>query len=233
MKSVAIIPARGGSKRLPRKNIVNFLGHPILAYTIEAALGSKCFERVIVSTDDNEIAAIGKKAGAYVHQRGASLSTDSARVVDVCLDFLAGEEQAGRTYDALACLYATAPLRNAADVSAVFGLLDPGRCDFAMAVTDYGLAPHQAMRQAADGGLSPVWPDIVNARADEIGVLRVDNGSTYAVTVPAFRREKTFYGPNLRGYFMPRLRSVDIDTADDLTLALLCAKHFGLGPIPA
>ena len=107
--TLAVIPARGGSKRLPRKNIVDFFGKPIIAYTIEAALGSGCFSRVLVSTEDSEISDIAIQHGAEVADRPADLAGDSATVVDVCVDILNREAAAGKEYDVLCCLYPAAP----------------------------------------------------------------------------------------------------------------------------
>jgi pseudaminic acid cytidylyltransferase len=216
---VAIIPARGGSKRLPRKNLLPFLGRPIIVHTIEAALATRAFERVIVSTEDPEIAAISTKAGADIHKRDANLASDAARITDVCLVVLDSEEKAGRSHDLFACLYATAPLRNKEDILAVLAPVDSRETDFAMAVTTYAVAPHQALRVEPDGSLSAMWPDLIERRAAEVGPLLVDNGSTYAARVAAFREHRTFYGPRLRGHVMPRARSVDIDEQIDYELA--------------
>jgi pseudaminic acid cytidylyltransferase len=216
---LAIIPARGGSKRLPRKNILPFLGRPIIAHTIEAAAASGCFTRILVSTEDTEIADAARAAGAKVHQRDPSLATDAATLIDVCLHILASEERAGRTYDTFACLYATAPLRRADDVAAVVALADRVDTDFALAVTTYPLPPHQALRLEGDGALEPMWPELVNLRSDKIGRLVVDNGSTYAAKVAAFRTHRSFYGSRLAGHVMPRERSIDIDEQSDYDLA--------------
>jgi CMP-N-acetylneuraminic acid synthetase len=151
--AVAIIPARGGSKRLPRKNIVDFLGRPIIAYTIDAARDSGCFERIVVSTEDDEIVAIAERAGAMVDRRAPELATDGVGLVDVCLDFLDREAGVGRNWDVMACLYATAPLRNAKDIRATMALLEPGRCAFSMAVTSYERYPHQALKFCPGGYL--------------------------------------------------------------------------------
>jgi pseudaminic acid cytidylyltransferase len=218
-RRLAIIPARGGSKRLPRKNVLPFLGRPIIAHTIDAATSSGCFTRVLVSTEDAEIAEAARAAGADIHRRDPALATDSATLTEVCLDILASEDRAGRTYDTFACLYATAPLRRADDVAAVVALAERPDADFALAVTTYPLPPHQALRLGEDGGLTPMWPDLVNLRADTIGRLVVDNGSTYAVKVAAFREHRSFYGPRLAGHLMPRDRSVDIDEQADYDLA--------------
>jgi CMP-N-acetylneuraminic acid synthetase len=217
-KALAIIPARGGSKRLPRKNVINFGGRPIIAYTIKAALEAGIFERVLVSTEDAEIAETAGRFGAEISERPDSLAGDDVGVASVCLDLLDREAAAGRDYGVMCCLYATAPLRNAADIRAVAGLIGSD-CDFAMAVSEYENPPLQALRETPDGNLAPMWPEWVNVRSQDAPELLVDNGSTYAVSVEAFRREKSFYGPKLRGHVMPRERSVDIDTAADLDLA--------------
>jgi pseudaminic acid cytidylyltransferase len=222
-RALAVIPARGGSKRLPRKNIIDFRGRPIIAYSIEAALNSGLFKRVLVSTEDAQIADVARRFGAEIDERPDSLAGDHVRVVDVCLDLLEREEQAGKGYDLMCCLYATAPLRHAKDIAAVAGLIDSD-CHFAMAVTEYEYPPLQALRKAADGRLAPMWPEWIEVRSQDTPKLVVDNGSTYAVSVDVFRQEKRFYGPGLRGHLMPRNRSVDIDTKEDLVLA----EHFAL-----
>lgn len=216
---LAIIPARGGSKRLPRKNVLPFLGRPIIAHTIDAAIASGCFTRVLVSTEDAAIADAAQAAGADIHRRDPALATDSATLTEVCLDILDSEERAGRAYETFACLYATAPLRRADDIAAVIALAERSDADFALAVTSYPLPPHQALRITAGGALAPMWPDLVNLRADKIGQLVVDNGSTNAAKVSAFRTQRTFYGARLSGHVMPRERSVDIDEQADYDLA--------------
>lgn len=227
--TVALIPARGGSKRLPRKNIADFLGRPIIAYTIDAARESGCFSRVTVSTDDDEIADIAQRYGAEIARRRPELATDGATLVDVCLDFLDSEKAAGRDWRYLGCLYATAPLRNADDVRATMGLLEADRCSFTMAVTAYDHYAHQAVALGKDGALTPMWPELIERRGSDLPPLRAGNGSTYGVEVAAFRRHKAFYGPGLRGHDMPRERSIDIDTQTDLDFALFCAQRRGLG----
>jgi CMP-N-acetylneuraminic acid synthetase len=197
----------------------------MVAHTIEAAREAGLFDRVVVSTECAEIAAVARQYGVTVSDRPAALARDDARVVDVCLDLLECEAGEGRSYELLCCLYATAPLRGAEDIRATVRLVEPGRCDFAMAVTDYDLPPHQALRVTESGTLEPMWPDLIARRSQEIGRLLVDNGSTYVAAVGAFCQYRTFYGPGLRGHVMPRNRSVDIDVADDLEMALYFAER--------
>jgi CMP-N-acetylneuraminic acid synthetase len=238
MRRVALIPARGGSKRLPRKNILPFRGKPMIAYSIEAAVGSGLFDQVVASTEDDEIAAIATAAGAEVDRRDPALAGDQVRVTTVSIDFLDRERAHGRCYDVLCVLYATAPMRDADDVRRTVGLLEPGRCSFALAVTEYEQTPHQALKAtplpiiAGDPSrpeavaLSPMWPDIVALRTDSLPRLLVDNGSTYAVETEAFRRTRSFYDPVMRGHVMPRWRSIDIDTPENLDLACFLADRY-------
>jgi len=147
------------------------------------------------------------------------LATDRAQVVEVCLQFLQQEHAEGRHYDILCCLYATAPLRNAEDIRCTVGLVQQGECDFAMAVTEYYYPPYQALQENDSGFLEPMWPELVNLQSQSLPRMLIDNGSTYAVSVPIFLEAKSFYGLRLKGYRMPRNRSVDIDLKEDLALA--------------
>jgi pseudaminic acid cytidylyltransferase len=226
MKQIAVIPARGGSKRLPRKNILDFHRKPVIAYTIEAAIESKLFARVVVSTEDPEIAEVSKKYGAELLVRPMELATDTATVADVCLHALDFEVSQGRSYSILCCLYATAPLRNAEDIRNTVDLVLSRKCDFAMAVTEYHYPPHQAMIMNDSGLLEHMWPSLVGKRSQDVPEMLIDNGSTYVAWVPKFLELKSFRGPKLKGYYMPRNRSVDIDVAEDLELAKYLAESF-------
>jgi pseudaminic acid cytidylyltransferase len=227
MRRVAIIPARGGSKRLPRKNIIDFFGKPIIAWTIEAAKQSNLFDAVIVSTEDDEIKDIARKYGAEIDDRAQELATDDARVLDVCVDLLNRENM--KDVDILCVLYATAPLRSAQDIQKTVELLSRETCDFALACTTYDLPVHQALKVNDNADVRPMWPELIEERSSDIGTVVVDNGSTYAVFVPAFLNEKTFYGPNLKAHIMPREFSQDIDEEHDLELAKFYGQKFGLG----
>ncbi len=170
-------------------------------------------------------AQISKEYGAEIDVRSLELATDSATIKDVCIDFLKRESFNGKNYDVLCVLYATAPLRNSKDIQQVVSLLDPGKCDFSLAVTQYDLPPHQALKKWGGDALAPFMPELISARADTVGELCVDNGSTYAVSVPAFIKQQSFYGQNLCGYDMPRNRSVDVDTQDDFDLVTYYAER--------
>jgi pseudaminic acid cytidylyltransferase len=218
--SIAVIPARGGSKRLPRKALIDFEGKPLIAHTIGAALKTGRFGKVLVSSDDDEILGIAASFGAIAYKRDPALSDDETATAPVLIDVLKHEELQGEHWDVLACLYATAPLRTAADIAAVVELIQPGICDYAMAVSEADRPVHQALKAEADGSLSPVWPDMINTNSQYAPKHLFGNGSTYAVSVPAFLKSGSLYGPGLRGHLMPPSRSVDIDTEDDLALMM-------------
>jgi CMP-N-acetylneuraminic acid synthetase len=221
MRRLAILPARGGSKRFPGKNIVDFFGRPIIAYTIEAALEAGLFERVVVSSDDPRILDVSRQFGAEVDRRPDSLATDGANLVDVCLDFLDREADAGRAYDQFCMIHATSPLRRAEDIRRVVELLEPGVCEFAAALTTYNLPAHQALKLDKDGFLTPMWPELAGRQSHELPPLRAGNGSTYAASVKAFREQRTFFGRPLRGHPMSSFRSVDIDVEEEWLIAKL------------
>lgn len=219
MRCAALIPARGGSRRFPRKNVAPFFGHPIISYTIRAGIDADCFDEVIVSTEDDEIEKISLLYGASVDRRPEALSADTATVREVCLDFLRRQRQLGVDWDILCCLYATAALRTAEDIRKTLSLIEPGACEFAMAVSCADRHVYQALVGSGDGFLRPKWDDLVESRSQEMEEYWFSNGTTHAVWVPAFEAAGTFYGPTLKGHFMPRGRAIDIDRPEDLELA--------------
>lgn len=220
---IAIIPARGGSKRLPRKNILPFKGKPLLLWTCEAAKASGCFDRIIVSSDDPEIADIAGHAGYEVDVRPAHLGTDTASCADVCLELLDRLEATGSVYDQLCCLYATAPLRTAQDIRQVMALMGP-ETDAAYAICTYSHPPVQMLFEDKDGFLQSAFPLLINKKSQEIPLPLIDNGSTYVITARALRKYHTFHPPKIKGHRMPFLRSIDIDTAEDFALLEACAQ---------
>lgn len=223
MKTVALIPARGGSKRLPRKNILPFLGKPMIAYSIEAALQSDLFTEVYVSTDDNEISEIASRYGAKVILRDEDLSGDKIMVKEVVLDSFNKIEY---PFELLCVLYATAPMRTAEDIYNTYSLIEQDVCHHAIAATEYIYPPHQALKKiSSKGDIEPMWPDIVDLRADALPELIVDNGSTYFVKVDDFKKEPKFYNQKMRANIMPHWKSVDIDTQEGFNLAEYYAKQ--------
>ncbi|MCF4166600.1 acylneuraminate cytidylyltransferase family protein [Zavarzinia compransoris] len=207
---LALIPARGGSRRLPGKNVMPFKGRPLIAWSVAAALGAPGVDRVVVSTDDEDIANAARTAGAEVpFMRPAALSDDAATSVDVALHAL---DTLGEGADVLLLLQPTSPLRTAADIEAGLRLMVGRGAPAVVGVT----APFKPLRfhvrLAADGTAVPFDP------GDEAGV-RLLNGAFYAVATDVLRQARTFDPPGTLAFEMPQDRSIDIDTAFDWRLA--------------
>ncbi len=218
-RRIAIIPARGGSKRLPRKNIARVCGRSVLDYTVEAAFKSGLFDRVIVSTEDDEIAQVAEEAGAESWERAANLSSDTTTMDEVVIDVLnVFHDRYGEYPTSFCCLLATAALRLPSDIINAFMLLKPGECDFVLAYKEYESSPHEALLLDESNGLSPMWPDLMRRTRWDRPRLVKDAGSIYWFNTKAFLKEGTFFGANLRGYLLPNDRAVDLDEPADLEL---------------
>ena len=217
---LALIPARGGSKRLPKKNIIQIKGKPIIAWTIEEALNSNLFDKVCVSTDSQEIAEIANHYGANVLMRPDRLASDSSKVVDVCEWHLKNFLSNNIIYDELFCLLPTSPMRTANDLIKISEILSTvPDVKAVMAVTNYFYYPFQALIKDTEGFISPFWKELIAKKPNECPEFFVDNGSTYAIKVSNFLKEKTFYlNSGLFPYLMDRLRSIDVDDLEDFKL---------------
>ncbi len=222
--NIAIIPARGGSKRLPYKNVKSFLGHPIIHYTIEAAQQSGLFDVIVVSTEDPKIKDSVNGIGCDVHHRSLELAGDTARVVDVLKEVLDYYKERGREFDYLCCLYPTAPLRNAEDIRSAYQLVLSKKADYCLAITEYSESPFFAFDLKANGTIERKWPELAMLQSSEKPKVVVDNGSMYWAKVVRFLESGELEGDNAVGYMMPRQRSVDIDTEDDFRLAEFYAR---------
>jgi len=224
-KKLCIIPARGGSKRLPRKNVLPFLGKPMILHTIEAAYDCGLFDHILVSTEDREISEVVRKSTADLLIRPEELATDHATVVEVCLHALEVLSRDGFEPEFLCCLYATAPLRSAEDIKGTFEVMISNGATAAMALTHYPIPAWWAMKRDEQGFLSFMWPDLAEKTNNEVPELVVDNGSTYWVRTKTFLEEKTFCTTRSVGYVMPFHKSFDIDTSYDLHLTECVANH--------
>ena len=218
-KRVALIPARGGSKRLPGKNLLAFGGKPLLAWSIECARASGLFERICVSSEDADIGACAKSFGAEWFERDPALAGDKIEMDPVCLDFIEREQAAGRDFDLLAILLTTAPLRAVEDIANVVQAVEGGATDFAMAVTDYPYSPFEALAVDGDNRARLMWPEYAKKSRQDRPHVMVDAGSVYAVRASAYLEVRTVYGPGLKVIEVPAERAVDIDTAADMARA--------------
>ena len=225
MKNIAIIPARGGSKRIPRKNIKPFMGKPIIAYSIEAAMQSELFDEVMVSTDDEEIAEIARKYGAKVpFMRSAETSNDYAGTADVILEVLKKYKDLGREFDTICCIYSTAPFVTSGKLMEAYSKLTDG-IDFVFTCVAYSY-PVQRSLHIVDGKISMVYPEYAASRSQDLEPIYHDAGQFYVAQVESFVQERTFSGKNTVGLVLSELEVQDLDTLTDWTLAEMKYKLF-------
>ena len=218
MSSLAIIPARGGSKRLKKKNIIDFHGAPIISYTINSALKSNCFDRVVISTDDQEIYNIASKYHDDVVFRPKGLATDKSTVNDVCDNFLKCELEKNIKYNFLTVLYPTAPMRTSKDIKCTLDKLTIERYTSSLAVTTFSQNVHSAFT-LSNGQSKKIFPKLFDLRSSDVPTYYVDNGSTYCINIKSFIKTKNLISKNPGLYIMPPERSIDIDTYYQLEMA--------------
>lgn len=218
MRNIAIIPARGGSKRIPRKNIKPFMGKPIIAYSIEAALQSGLFDEVMVSTDDEEIAGIAREYGAAVpFMRSAETANDYAGTADVILEVLQMYKEQGREFDTVCCIYSTAPfVTDGRLIEAYSKLTDEVDSVFTCVAYSY---PVQRSLHIIDGKISMLYPEYINSRSQDLEPVYHDAGQFYVARTTSFIQEKTFWGKNTVGLVLSELEVQDLDTLTDWRLA--------------
>jgi N-acylneuraminate cytidylyltransferase len=213
---LAVIPARGGSKRIPRKNIKPFCGKPMIAWSIEAALQSRCFDQVIVSTDDAEIADVARQHGADVpFMRPAELSDDHTGTIPVIRHAIEWFIQQGRTVEQVCCLYATAPFITAEDLNRAMQVLQGGDCDYAFSVTSYAFPIQRAIRINERGRVEMFNPEHFNTRSQDLEEAFHDAGQFYWGRADAWLQGKQIFSPNALPVLLPRHRVQDIDTPED------------------
>jgi pseudaminic acid cytidylyltransferase len=210
---LAVIPARGGSKRLPRKNLRPFAGVPMIARGIATARAARLFDRIVVSTDDDEIAQVAAAAGAELpFRRPAELADDHAGTVPViahaldALDWPDGH--------AVCCLYPCVPLLQPDDLRQALALLEAGGCSHVFPVLAFGSPVQRAMRRDADGRMAPMFPEHTATRSQDLPPAFHDAGQFYWGW-PAAWRAGTSPHDGGRSLVLPADRAVDIDTADD------------------
>ena len=219
-KSVAIITARGGSKRIPRKNIKNFMDKPIIAYSILAALESGVFDEVMVSTDDQEIADISKKYGAAVpFFRSKEASDDFSNTNDVLKEVLGVYQRMGNDFEYACCIYPTAPFVTAAKLKAAKTLLMETNCDTVMPVAEFSFPIWRSVKMDKDSRISFNWPENAFRRSQDLPPAYHDCGQYYFFNVKNFLINGRLVSDNTRGVLTSALEVQDIDNEDDWKLA--------------
>jgi CMP-N-acetylneuraminic acid synthetase len=210
-KVIAIIPARGGSKRLPRKNILSLGGVPLVSRVIRTAQGSGIFDDIIVSSEDYEILDIAQEEGVIAHSRPLQLASDRSTVVDTCIEAL--QTHPGKVF---CCIYATAvmlseeTLRVAAEM-----FLSTKSSSVLMGVSKYNYHPVQALTVTDDGNAKLLFPKYKSLQSQFYPLARVSNGTFYWAKVDTFLKEKTFYSQSLALFDVPDSEVCDVDTEED------------------
>lgn len=225
MKNLAIITARGGSKRIPRKNIRDFLGKPIIAYSIESALKSNVFDEVMVSTDDDEIAEIAKKYGAKVpFKRSAETSNDTATTTDVIIEVLNEYKKRDFDFDYACCIYPTAPFISAESLRIGLDKMLENATEAAIPVVKYSYPIQRALEINSDGKLSMLYPEHSRSRSQDLTSCYHDAGQFYWFKVSAIKSDMELLKMNASPIIIPETQVQDIDTEEDWTIAELKYK---------
>lgn len=214
--NVAIIPARGGSKRIPRKNIKDFCGKPMIAWSIEAARQSGCFSQILVSTDDAEIADVAQRFGAEVpFMRPAVLSDDHTGTIPVIRHAASWLIEQGQQPEHVCCIYATAPFITPADLRRGLGILVDTGSDYAFSVTSYPFPIQRAIRIDPQGRVAMFNPEQFNTRSQDLEEAFHDAGQFYWGRTSAWLAEKMIFSPDAAAVLLPRHQVQDIDTMED------------------
>ncbi len=216
--NIAVIPARGGSKRIPRKNIKSFFGKPMIAWAIEAAIASGCFDDIIVSTDDDEIAEVAKAFGATVpFMRPESLSDDHTGTIPVIKHAIEWYHEHVKPVDYVCCIYATAPFLQPSDLNQGLTLVQNNDIDYAFSVTSYAFPIQRALRLSECGRVTMFQPKHFNTRSQDLEEAWHDAGQFYWGRVGAWNNEKPLFSDRSAAIALPRHRVQDIDTPEDWT----------------
>lgn len=225
MKTIALITARGGSKRIPKKNIKEFCGKPIIAYSIEAALQSGLFDEVMVSTDSEEIRDIALKYGAKVpFLRSAETSSDYATSSDVIMEVVNRYEEMGIHFDYGCCIYPTAPFVTAARLAEAMNKIIDTKADSLIPVVQFSFPPLRGVVMNGDR-ITMKWPEFTNSRSQDLEKIYHDCGQFYAFNVEAFKKNKSFWAGDVASIEIPEVEVQDIDTNEDWELAELKYKY--------
>jgi N-acylneuraminate cytidylyltransferase len=224
MKNLAIITARGGSKRIPRKNIKDFLGKPIIAYSIETALKSGLFDEVMVSTDDNEIAEVAKKYGAKVpFFRSAETSNDFAGTSDVIIEVLQEYTKFGQKFENACCIYPTAPFISIDTLKNAFNILIDNKFDSVFPVCAFSYPVQRALKME-NSKFSMIAPENLNKRSQDLMKTYHDAGQFYWLNVEKFLQKRIIMSDNAGAIVLDELQVQDIDNETDWKLAELKYK---------
>ncbi|MFP8487465.1 pseudaminic acid cytidylyltransferase [Gracilimonas sp. Q87] len=225
MSNVAIIPARGGSKRIPRKNIRDFLGKPIIAYSIETALESGLFDEVMVSTDNNEIADIARKYGAKIpFMRSNENADDHATTIDVLVEVLHTYQQQETDFKNGCCIYPTAPLLKPFFIKSGYEKLINESFSTVFPVVEFSYPIQRSLKLRGKDKVEMNWPEYLDSRSQDLTKAYHDAGQFYWFNVEEILKEKKLFGNNSGAIVLPNISVQDIDTEEDWKMAEMKAK---------
>lgn len=214
--NICVIPARSGSKRIPKKNIKNFCGKPIIAYSIEAAINCKLFDRIIVSTDSDEIAKIGNKYGAETpFIRPEKLSDDFTHTHEVIGHTVSYLEKNGYNIDYACCIYPTAPFIQVSDLLQGLDLIKSEKWDLILAATNYSYPIFRSFEYLSNGGLKMIFPKYFNSRSQDLPKVYHDTGQFYWAKPKIWKSKSSGFNIKNSIVEIPNFRAQDIDTVDD------------------
>ncbi|MDA3897072.1 MAG: pseudaminic acid cytidylyltransferase [Desulfobacteraceae bacterium] len=213
---LCIIPARGGSKRIPRKNIRNFLGKPVIAYSILSALESNLFDAVIVSTDDDEIAEVARQYGAIIpFKRPAEISEDFSTTADVLLHAIEWYESTGCKVSEMTCIYPVNPFVTKELLMDGYRQWKARGAKYCFAVSEFNSAPQRALKMNKDGRIESMYPQFRSTRTQDLEVGYFDAGMFYFCETEAYKKEIPMHSEASSPYVLPRHLAHDIDTEED------------------
>lgn len=220
MKRIAIIPARGGSKRIPRKNIKEFLGKPIISYSIEAAVQSNLFDEVMVSTDDDEIASIAKSFGASVpYLRSKKNSDDFATTFNVIDEVISQYRKSNSIFEEACCIYPTAPFTTVERLKLFHEFLESSKFDCVFPVLKYGYPIQRGLRLNNHNKMRMISPEHLVTRSQDLKMSFHDAGQFYWFNVEKLMKFKQLWTDNTGSMEIKEIEAHDIDTLDDWEIA--------------
>ena len=213
---IAIIPARGGSKRIPKKNIKLFAGQPIIAYSIKAAKETDLFARIIVSTDSLEIADVAREYGVEIpFLRPSELANDFASTNEVVYHAIEWLAKEGRQPEFICCIYATAPFIKASYLNQGYDKLVSSNATSVFSITTYPYPIYRSLKITESGRVEIIWPEYTNLRSQDLPESYHDAGQFYWVNTKKFMQEKAIFAKDSLPVILPRYLVQDIDTVED------------------
>jgi pseudaminic acid cytidylyltransferase len=222
---LCVIPARGGSKRIPRKNIKFFYEQPIIGYSIKAAIASQCFDRIIVSTNDQEIAEVAQSFGAEVpFIRPDELSNDYAATIPVVKHAIEWFNEQGQSPIDVCCLYATAPFVSAKSIRKAYAQFKETQADYCFTVTSFNFPIQRAIKLTQENRIDMFYPEYFDTRSQDLKEAYHDAGQFYWGRAEAFKQQKPFFSKYSSPFILPRHLVQDIDTEEDWRRAELMYK---------